>query len=355
MIPVSTPAGRLLGALAASSGSRTAFLSALAVLLAFALTAVLIAISGKNPLTAYWALLKGALGSIDRIAFGLNRSTPYILAGVGIALCFRAKVINIGAEGQIAVGGLAATWVALYFAHLPLVLIPAALAAGAFCGAAWAAVAAVIRLKRGVHEVLTTLLLNFVGLLLVSDVLHGEMGEPGAGFPQSPLLERSAWLPKLLPETDLHIGIIIAVLAAIVGHAVLWRTTFGFRLRLLGASDPAAAYAGVSFWRCTFAVMLIAGALAGVAGGVEVLGVHYRLIEGFSLGFGFIAVAVALLGAANPIAVLPAGLFLGFLEAGALAMQREVGVPSSLVFVIQGLTMVFVLSSIELGTRHRRV
>ncbi len=355
MIPGFMRARRSLGALVASSGSRTVFLSVLAVLLAFALTAVLIAISGKNPLIAYWALLKGAVGSIDRIAFGLNRSTPYILAGVGIALCFRAKVINIGAEGQIAVGGLAATWVALYFAHLPLVLIPAALAAGAFCGAAWAGVAAVIRLKRGVHEVLTTLLLNFVGLLLVSDVLHGEMGEPGAGFPQSPLLEKSAWLPKLLPETDLHIGIIIAVLVVVVGHAVLWRTTFGFRLRLLGASDSAAAYAGVSFSRCTFAVMLIAGALAGVAGGIEVLGVHYRLIEGFSLGFGFNAVAVALLGAANPIAVLPAGLFLGFLEAGALAMQREVGVPSSLVFVIQGLTMVIVLSSIELGTRHRRV
>jgi simple sugar transport system permease protein len=348
-------ARRFWGALAGSSGLRTALLAALAVLLALALTAVLIAISGKNPLVAYWALLKGALGSTDRIAFGLNRSTPYILAGVGIALCFRAKVINIGAEGQIAVGGLAATSVALYFADLPLVLIPAALTAGAFCGAAWAGVAAAIRLKRGVHEVLTTLLLNFVGLLLVSDVLHGEMGEPGAGFPQSPLLERSAWLPKLLPGSDLHIGIVIAILAAIAGHVVLWRTTFGFRLRLLGASRPAAAYAGVSFSRCTFAVMLVAGALAGVAGGVEVLGVHYRLIEGFSLGFGFNAVAVALLGAANPIAVLPAGLFLGFLEAGALAMQREVGVPSSLVFVIEGLTMIFVLSSIGLGTRHRRM
>jgi len=354
-IPVSIRARRFLGAFAGGSGVRTASLAALAVLFASTLTAVLIAISGKNPLIAYWALLNGAFGSIDRIAFGLNKSTPYILAGVGIALCFRAKVINIGAEGQIAVGGLATTWVALHFAHLPLVLIPAALAAGAFCGAAWAWVAAVIRLKRGVHEVLTTLLLNFVGLLLVSDVLHGEMGEPGAGFPQSPLLEGSAWLPKLLPGTDLHIGIVIAVLAVIAGHAVLWRTSFGFRLRLLGASHQAAAYAGVSFSQCTFAVMLIAGALAGLAGGIEVLGVHYRLIEGFSLGFGFNAVAVALLGAVNPIAVLPAGLFLGFLEAGAMAMQREVGVPSSLVFVIEGLTMVFVLSSIGLGTRHRRV
>lgn len=354
-IPLSMRAGRWLGALAGSSGLRTALLVAVAVVLAFTLTAVLIALSGKNPLMAYWALLKGAFGSTDRIVFGLNRSAPYILAGVGIALCFRAKVINIGAEGQIAVGGLAATSVALYLPQLPLVLIPAALAAGAVGGAAWAGLAAVIRLKRGVHEVLTTLLLNFVGLLLVSALLHGGMGEPGAGFPQSPLLESSAWLPKLLPDTDLHIGILVAVFTAIAGHMVLWRTTFGFRLRLLGASHAAANYAGVSYSQCTFAVMLIAGALAGITGGIEIMGVHYRLIEGFSLGFGFNAVAVALLGAANPLAVLPAGLFLGFLEAGALAMQREVGVPSSLVFVIEGLTMVFVLSSIGLSTRDQRV
>ena len=354
-IPVAARAGRVSQALLHNSGLRTAVLAVVAVLLALALIAALIAISGKNPLIAYWALLKGALGSTDRIAFGLNRSTPYILAGVGIALCFRAKIINIGAEGQIAVGGLAATWVALYFANLPLLLIPAALTAAASSGAAWAAIAAVMRIKRGVHEVLSTLLLNFVGLLLVGEVLHGEMGEPGAGFPQSPLVERSAWLPKLLPGTDLHIGIMIAVLAAIAGHVLLWRTTFGFRLRLLGASHSAAAYAGVSFPQCTLAVMSIAGVLAGVAGGIEVLGVHYRLIEGFSLGFGFNAVAVALLASVNPIAVLPAGLFLGFVEAGALAMQREVGVPSSLVFVIQGLTMVFVLCSIGLGMHKQRV
>lgn len=332
-----------------------ALLVGIAAVLAFALTGILIAVSGKNPLVAYWALLNGAFGSIDRIAFGLNRSTPYILAGVGIALCFRAKVINIGAEGQIAVGGLAATSVALYLPEVPLVLIPAAIGAGAVGGAAWAGLAAVIRIKRNVHEVLTTLLLNFVGLLLVSDLLHGSLGEPGAGFPQSPLLPSLAWLPKLLPNTDLHIGILVAVFAAVAGHVVLWRTTFGFRLRLLGASHSAANYAGVSHSQCTFAVMLIAGALAGIAGGIEILGVHYRLIEGFSLGFGFGAVGVALLGAINPIAVLPAGLFLGFLEAGAVAMQRAVGVPSSLIFVIEGLTMVFVLSSIGLSTRDRRV
>jgi general nucleoside transport system permease protein len=338
----------------AADGS-LAFLSAcIAVALALAITAVLIAISGKSPLAAYWALIKGAFGSTERVAFALNKSTPYILAGVGVALCFRARIINIGAEGQIAVGGLLASWAALHAAARPgIVVIPLAILAGALGGATWAAIATIIRQTRGVHEVLCTLLLNFVGILLVSEALHGDMGEPGAGFPQSRLFERSVWLPKLLPGTDLHIGIVIAVVVVVIGHLLLWRTTFGFRLRMLGASPAAAAYAGVSFARCAFAVMAIAGAFAGIAGGIEVIGVHYRLIDGFSLGFGFNAVAVALLASINPLAVLPAGLFFGFLEAGALAMQREVGVPSSLVFVIQGLTMVFVLCAIGIGVRRR--
>ena len=347
-------APRPAGAMA--EGLWALLLACAAVGLALAATAVLLALSGINPLTAYAAVFRGAVGSWDRSAFALNKSTPYILAGVGIALCFRARLINIGAEGQIAVGGLAASWMALNGGDWPSVLIlPAAILAAAVGGAAWAGIATIIRLKRGVHEVLCTLLLNFVGLLVVSEALHGDMGEPGAGFPQSPLFESATWLPKLLPGTDLHIGIVVAVVAAIAGHIVLWRTTFGFRLRILGASPSAAAYAGISFSRCALAIMAIAGAVAGVAGGIEVLGVHYRLIEGFSLGFGFNAVAVALLASINPAAVLPAGLFFGFLEAGALAMQREVGVPSSLVFVIQGLTIAFVLSAVGIGTQRLRM
>lgn len=347
---------RTMTRLAASNGLRTFLLACAAIGLALAVTGLLILLAGKNPIHAYWALIKGAVGTPGRLAFALNKSTPYILAGVGVALCFRAKVINIGAEGQIAVGGIAATFVALNFLALPpFFLILVTLLAGALGGAAWAGIAAIIRLKRGVHEVLCTLLLNFVGVLLVAQALHGDMGEPGAGFPQSPLFERAAWLPKLWPGTDLHIGILFAIAAAIAGHILLWRTTFGFRLRVLGASPQAANYVGISTTRCIFGVMTLAGALAGFAGGIEVLGVHYRLIEGFSIGFGFNAVAVALIASTNPIAVLPAGLFFGFLEAGALAMQREVGVPSSLVFVIQGLTMVFVLCAIGLGARQQRV
>jgi ABC-type uncharacterized transport system permease subunit len=339
------PAPGLLAGLLASAGrAAPLWRAAASVALAFAITAGLILLAGKDPFLAYYHLAMGAVGSWDRVVVGLNKTTPYLLCAVGVALCFRGRVINIGAEGQLAIGGAAASAVALAAGGWPAWLVlPLALVAGAGGGAAWAGIAAGIRVARGVNEVLVTLLLNFIALLLVAELLHGRMGEEGAGFPQSPLFENAAWLPKLVHGTDLHLGIAIAVLAALAANYLLWRTTLGFRWRVAGASASAARYAGISPGRTVFGLMGTAGGLAGLAGAVECLGVHYRLIEGFSAGFGFNAVAVALMGALNPLYVIPSALFFGFLETGALAMQRQVGVPSSLVLVIQGLTMVFVL------------
>ena len=352
-----TGGGAAIGrALAAPGPLLPLGLAVAGIAVALACSAVLVLSSGKNPLLAYGSLAAGAFGSWDRIAAGLNRATPLLLTGVGVALCFRANVVNIGGEGQIAVGGLAATWVALALPGAPpAVVIALAAGAGALAGAAWAALAAAIRIARDVHEVIVTLLLNFVGVLIVGEALHGSLGEVGAGFPQSPLLAATVWLPKLVPGTDLHAGIVLALAAVGAGHLLLWRTPFGFRLRVLGASPPAAAYAGVSTARAIASVMSLAGGLAGLAGAIEVLGVHYRLIEGFSHGFGFNAIAIALLGALTPLGVLPAALFFGFLETGAQAMQRAIGVPSPLVGVIQGLTLVFVLCAMALGGRRRRV
>jgi general nucleoside transport system permease protein len=346
---------RMRDSITNSGALRSALRAIVALLLAFLVTSVLILMSGKSPLAAYASLLNGAFGSSDRIAFALNKSTPYILTAVGIALCFRAGIVNIGGEGQIAIGALATSWVALKVPGPPFLVVFLALLGGVAAGAAWAGLAAAIRLARGVHEVLSTLLLNFVGILIVSAALNGPMGDPGAGFPQSAEFNDRLWLPKLFPGSDLHVGLVIALFAAVVAQVVLWRTRFGFRLRLLGGSRSAADYAGVSFVAGVVAVMLVSGGLAGLAGAIEVLGVHYRLIEGFSEGFGFTAVAVALLGAADPLAVIPAALFFGFLQAGALAMQREVGVPSSLVFVIQGFSIVFALCAMTLDRRQRRV
>lgn len=307
--------------------------------------AALVALAGRNPAEAFAAIVGGAVGTPHGIGASLNRAAPYLMAGSGVALCFRAGLINIGAEGQIALGGAGTAATALAFARAPAPLaVVAALCGGALAGALWAGLAAAIHLGRGVHEVLATLLLNVVALLLVQQVLAGPLGQVGAGFLQSPLMPRPAWLPHLAPF-DVHPGIAVALLAAAALSFVLWRTRFGFALRVAGQSRSAAAYAGFSLPRLTWGAMLIAGGLAGLAGGVEVLGVHRRLIEGFSLGFGFKAVTVALLGAAEPLAVVPAALFVGLLESGSLAMQRQIGIPSALVTVIEGLTMLFVLAA----------
>jgi simple sugar transport system permease protein len=325
----------------------------LSVVWSLVVTGVLILMAGKNPFVAYQHIVLGAFGSWPRVVVGLNKAAPYMLAGVGVALCFRGNVANMGSEGQIAMGGLAASVVALIGAGaLGLAVLPAALIAGVLGGAAWAAIAAAINLARGVHEVLVTLMMNFIAWLIVAEFLHGPLGEIDAGFPQTPMFENVAWLPKLVARTDLHIGIVIAVLAAIVAHVVLWRTVTGFRWRLAGASDKAAHYAGVSRARSVFGLMLVSGVLSGMAGAIEVLGVHYRLIEGFSLGFGFNAIAIALLATLKPLWVIPAALFFAFLETGALSMQRQIGIPSSLVLVIQGLSLIFVLCAIGRGTRR---
>jgi simple sugar transport system permease protein len=317
----------------------------LAVALSLLCAAALIPLSGHSPLTAFAAMAYGAVGSKHAIGIALNRTTPYLISGAGVAMCFRAGIINIGAEGQIAVGGIGAAAVALAWpSGPPLLLIVAALLGGALAGAAWAALATAIHLGRRVHEVLATLLLNFVALLLVQQVLAGPLGQFGAGFLQSPLMPASAWLPEW-EGFDAHAGFFIAIVIAAALSFALWRTRFGFALRVAGSSRPAAAYAGFSLSRLTWGVMALAGGLAGLAGGIEVLGVHHRLIEGFSLGFGFKAVTVALLGALEPLAIVPASLFVGLLEVGSQSMQRQIGVPSALVTVIEGLTMLFVLAA----------
>eukprot|EP01037_Dinobryon_pediforme_P010663 gene10663-10735_t len=309
----------------------------IALFLSLAVAALLIAFAGQNPLVAFAAMLDGAFGSLHQISVVLNRATPYLLAGTG--------VINIGAEGQMIIGGAGAAAAALALPEQqPAIAIILALLSGMLAGMGWAALAALIHLGRRVHEVLVTLLLNFVAVLLVQQILSGSLGQFGAGFLQSPLMPRAAWLPRIM-GLDAHPGFLIACGLAAALSFVLWRTTFGFAVRVVGSSRKAAVYAGFSLTAVTWGVMLLAGAMAGLAGGIEVLGVHHRLIDGFSLGFGFKAVTVALLGATEPLAIIPAALFIGTLETGSQAMQRVLGVPSALIIVIEGATMLFVLAA----------
>lgn len=318
---------------------------AFALAMSLVAAAILIVLSGKNPLEAFWAMLVGAFGSPHQIGVGLNRTSPYLFAGAGLALCFRAGVINMGSDGQITIGGVGACATVLFWpGEAGFFASVAALVAAAIAGGFWAGVATAIHIGRRVHEVLATLLLNFVALLLVQLLLSGALGQRGAGFLQSPLMPRGVWLPRL-PQFDFHIGIMIAIIMAATISFILWRTPFGFAIRVAGKSRRAAAYAGFSAPGITWRVMLISGAMAGLGGGTEILGLHHRLIEGFSNGFGFKAVTVALLGALEPAVTIPAALFVGFLETGAQAMQRQIGVPSSLVTVIEAITMLFILAA----------
>ncbi|HEY4130203.1 MAG TPA: ABC transporter permease [Gemmatimonadaceae bacterium] len=289
---------------------------------------------------ALHALFFGAFGSWYAFASGtLVRATPLILTGLSIAIAFRAGVFNIGAEGQFLVGAAAATTVALECSSLPaIVLIPALLVAGIAAGAIWAWVAAILRERFRVLEVISTIMLNFVALYLVSYLVRGPIQEPTHVYPQTSPIAQAAQLPRFGSTTRLHIGFAIAVIACSIAWWAMTYTAAGFRLRAVGANPRAAKSAGqIDVSRVTMRAFLLSGAFAGLAGAIEVSGVTYALYENISPGYGYTAIAVALLARLNPAAVILTGILFGGLEAGASAMQRDAGVPSVIVSVAEAL------------------
>ena len=286
------------------------------------------------------ALFSGAFGSWYAFGSGtLIRATPLILTGLAIAVAFRAGVFNIGAEGQFLVGAVAQSVIALTMHALPaVVLLPTALVAGALAGAAWAWIAAVLRTRFHVLEVISTIMLNFVALYLVSYLVRGPLQEPTHIYPQTSSIVDAARLPRFGSATRLHYGFAIAVLACIAAWWAIKYTASGFRLRAVGANPRAARSAGlIDTNKTTTRAFLASGALSGLAGAIEVAGVTFALYENISPGYGFTAIAVALLARLNPAAVIITGIAFGALEAGAAAMQRDAGVPSVVVSVIEAL------------------
>src|SRR4051812_42507469 len=286
------------------------------------------------------ALLSGAFGSWYAFGSGtLVRATPLILTGLAVAVAFRAGVFNIGAEGQFLVGAVAQAVIALTLHALPaVVLLPTALVAGAVAGAAWAWIAAVLRTRFRVLEVISTIMLNFVALYLVSYLVRGPLQEPTHIYPQTSSIADAARLPRFSSATRLHFGFAIAVLACVAAWWAIKYTASGFRLRAVGANPHAARSVGlIDADRTTTRAFLASGALAGLAGAIEVAGVTFALYENISPGYGFTAIAVALLARLNPAAVIVTGIAFGALEAGAAAMQRDAGVPSVVVSVAEAL------------------
>ena len=319
---------------------------ALNAVVAFALLFLVIAAGGHTVVPALRALWDGSFGTGFALTSAtLVRATPLILAGLGVALAFRAHVWNIGAEGQLLVGATAAAIVGLGAARfLGIVTLPAALVAGAAAGAVWAGIAAILRQRYGVLEVISTIMLNFLAAYLVGYLVRGPLQEPAHIYPQSSDLAPVAQLPRLLAGSRAHWGLVIAFVAAPVVWWVLARTAAGFRVRAVGANPDAAESAGmIDASRTRTRAFLASGALAGLAGAVQLTGVTFALYENLSPGYGFTAIAVALLARLDAMGVVLTAVLFAGLESGALAMQRDAGIPAVTVSIVEGALILLAL------------
>lgn len=318
---------------------------ALALLTTFAFTVILIHLTHGDPRAALTALWSGAFGDWNAWGNTLTEMTPLLLTSLGVAVAFRARLFNIGGEGQFLVGALAASALGAYsLKHLSgVILLPLVLIGGAGAGAVWSGLAGVMRVARGVPEVISTIMLNFVALQLLSYLVHGPMQEASKALPSTEPLPPSATLPVILPPTTLHAGFLLALAAAVAVAVFLSGTRAGFALRTVGANPDAARVAGIAVARVQIQTMLLSGALCGLAGAVQLSGKLGTLSENYAPGYGFAAVAVALLGRLNPLGLVASALFFGALTAGSGAMERSAHVSSVLVYVIQAVALLVVL------------
>lgn len=315
-----------------------------------------IRLTGVSPFAVAQALYAGAFGSRYNVADTCIQTVPLLLTGLGVAVAFRARLFNIGAEGQLLIGAMAATWVATRPGLPPGLYLPLALAAGATGGALWAGLASLLKIWRGVQEVLSTLLLNFVAVQMLAWIVRGPLQEAAKAFPQSDPLAIPARFVILLPQTRLHGGVVLALAMAVFIWFYLTWTAGGFALRAVGAGPEAAEAAGIPLNRTLAKTFLLSGALSGLAGAVQVQGVLYRLSEGFSPGYGYTAIAVALLANLSPLGVVPSALFFGALTAGGTAVQQRIpGMSSVIVQVLQAVTLFALLGYAWARERRARL
>ena len=324
--------------------------SLLALVSAFVVIALGLWFAGASALEVFSALLDGAGGDQYRLTETLVKACPLLYTGLAVTLSLHAGVWNIGAEGQLLLGALATAWVGMYLSALtPALGVLLVCGAAMLAGGLWASWAAWLKNKRGVNEVISTIMLNFIAAGLVSYCVHGPLMDAAAQYPQTALLPEAARLPRVLPPTRLHLGVPLTLLAATSVWFFLFRTKAGFKLRATGANPLAARLAGIRIERQISRALVLSGALAGLAGGIEVSGVTQRVYEKFSPGYGYTAIAVALVGQRSPLGVVLAALFFGALEAGSGTVQRVAGVSSVLVSVIQA-TVVFFLAAYSTET-----
>ncbi|HRA46892.1 MAG TPA: ABC transporter permease [Thermomicrobiales bacterium] len=335
--------------------------SALAVLLALAVGAIFILISNQNPLDAYEALLKGAFGSRKAVAETLVASTPLIFGGLGFAIAFRASMFNIGIEGQLIVGSLAAGLIgAANWGLSPWLYAPLAMMIGGIAGGVWGAIPGLLKARSGASEVITTIMFNYLAFRLSTYMVTSAGNWLSLVDPQQKATNKvspDSRLPIILDKTRLHAGFLVAIAISFLMWYLLFRTTFGYKIRTVGLSRGAADYAGIAWGATITKAMFISGFLGGLAGASETLGLLGRHYDNRA-GYGFTAIAVGLVGRNNPIGVIFAGLLFGTLKSGSNAMQANAGTSKELVLILQALVILAIsaLASLEyLRTRRARI
>ncbi|MBP8863490.1 MAG: ABC transporter permease [Anaerolineae bacterium] len=339
-----------------------ALLPVFATLAALLVGALMLLALGANPLVAYAALVEGAFGSLNAIADTLVRATPLLFVGVGICIASRGGVTNIGGEGQFVVGALCAVLVGLSFPGGPaLLVVPAALLAGMVGGAIWGGIPGLLKAHFNVNEILSTVMMNQIAVQGMNFLLIGPLMDPvqlqrASRIPQTARISPAFDLPRLAP-TRLHLGTLLAILMAVLVYILLWRTTLGYRIRAVGLNKEAARYAGINVPRYIALSLALSGALAGLAGAVQIYGVNFRMFtDGSATGFtgsaGFHGIVAALFGQLHPLGTIPAAFLFGGLLVGANKLQRAVQVPAALIVTLNGLVVVFVVST-ELWRQKR--
>jgi ABC-type uncharacterized transport system permease subunit len=325
--------------------------------------AVMLLLLGANPIRAYGALVEGAFGSGNALAETAVKAVPLLLVGLGICISFRANVINIGGEGQMVVGAILGTMVGLTLSGGPgWLIIPLGLLAGFVGGAIWGAIPGALKAYFRVNEILSTVMMNAIAVQIMNYLLRGPLIDPAQAelaskIPQTAPLDAAFRLPRLVP-TRLHLGAVIAIVLAGAVYILLWRTTLGYRIRAVGQNPDASRYGGIRVRRQVVTALLLSGAFAGLAGVTQVYGLNYRMItDGSATGFtgsaGFNGIVAALFGQLHPIGTIPASFFFGALLVGANKLQRVMQVPSSFIIGLNGLVVVFVVSS-DIWRRRRQ-
>ncbi len=323
--------------------------------LGLAIGALMLLALGANPLDAYAAMAQGAFGSQNAIADTMVKATPLLFVGIGTTIAYRCGVVNIGGEGQLVMGALFATAVALTFQSAPAwILVPGGLFAGFLGGAFWGGIAGILKVKFNVNEVLSTIMLNSIAAYVMSFFLNGPIMDPTTAdnaikIPQTQRLPIASDLMRWVP-TRLHLGVALAVVMAILVYILLWRTTMGYRIRAVGFNPKASRYAGINVSRYQLLAFLLSSALSGLGGAVELLGVTHRLFsDGSAIGFtgnaGFNGIVAALFGGLHPLGAIPASFLFGALLVGANSLQRTAQVPSAFITALNGLIVVIVVAS----------